>query len=124
MAAGSWGATAAAQALCLLAHTSPCRIPQRAVRCALCTLQGAAAEVSAASDEVIENIKVVKLFGAEGRELSRFQALADRAHQLASAVVGLQGESVCVCVCMCVCVCSCSCAFGRCRVQYAECMLS
>lgn len=45
----------------------------------------------AAADEVVENIKVVKLFGAEGRELGRFQGLVNTAHRLALTVIGLQG---------------------------------
>lgn len=47
--------------------------------------------MSALADETIENIKIVKLFGAEGRERQRYRTLADRAHDLASKVIGLQG---------------------------------
>mgnify|MGYP001119806978 CR=1 FL=1 len=54
--------------------------------------QAAADEVSGMADECVENIKIVKLFGAEGRELGRFQGLVDKAHGLAKHVVWLQGE--------------------------------
>ncbi|GAB4822030.1 hypothetical protein N2152v2_009076 [Parachlorella kessleri] len=53
--------------------------------------QAAADEVSGTADEFVENIKIVKLFGAEGRELGRFQGLVDKAHGLAKRVVWLQG---------------------------------
>lgn len=55
-------------------------------------LQGAVDDISAAADEVIENIKIVKLFGAEQRELGRFRGLVDKAHALSTQVIGLQGE--------------------------------
>jgi ABC-type multidrug transport system fused ATPase/permease subunit len=48
--------------------------------------QAAAAEVSAAADEVVENMRVVKLFAQQQRELSRFHGLLDTAHQLALKV--------------------------------------
>jgi hypothetical protein len=54
-------------------------------------LQAAAAELSAAADETIENMKVVKVFaGAEGRQLSRLWGLVQAAHVAALRVLGLQ----------------------------------
>ncbi|PSC71439.1 serine threonine-phosphatase BSL1 [Micractinium conductrix] len=52
--------------------------------------QAAANDVSAAADEIVENIKVVKLFAQQGRELGRFQALLNTAHGLALKVVRLR----------------------------------
>lgn len=57
--------------------------------------QAAAAEVAAAADEVVENMRVVKLFAQQQRELSRFHALLDTAHELALKVGAdsLQGRT-------------------------------
>ncbi|KAL4429394.1 hypothetical protein ABPG77_005168 [Micractinium sp. CCAP 211/92] len=53
--------------------------------------QAASNDVSAAADEVVENMRVVKLFAQQTRELQRFQGLLDGAHQLAIKVLNLQG---------------------------------
>lgn len=52
--------------------------------------QVAASAASAAADEIVENIRIVRAFGAEGRQLTRFQRLVDAAHVLALRVVGIQ----------------------------------
>jgi ABC-type multidrug transport system fused ATPase/permease subunit len=48
--------------------------------------QAASSEVSAAADEVVENMRVVKLFAQQQAELQRFQGLLGTAHQLALKV--------------------------------------
>lgn len=53
--------------------------------------QGASADVSAAASEVVENIRVVKLFAQQQRELQRFGSLLEGAHQLALKVRCLAG---------------------------------
>ena len=53
--------------------------------------QGAAGEVSGAAGEVVENMRVVKLFAQQQRELTRFQGLLDGAHQLALKVGWVAG---------------------------------
>ncbi|EFN54142.1 hypothetical protein CHLNCDRAFT_36019 [Chlorella variabilis] len=52
--------------------------------------QAAAANVSAAADEIVENMRVVKLFAQQQRELRRFDTLLNGAHQLALKVLRLQ----------------------------------
>ena len=53
--------------------------------------QAAAANVSAAADEIVENMRVVKLFAQQQRELRRFDTLLNGAHQLALKVGGRAG---------------------------------
>ncbi|KAL4458596.1 hypothetical protein ABPG75_013461 [Micractinium tetrahymenae] len=53
--------------------------------------QGASNDASAAADEIMENMRVVKLFAQQARELRRFQGLLDGAHGLALKVLQLQG---------------------------------
>jgi ABC-type multidrug transport system fused ATPase/permease subunit len=48
--------------------------------------QAASADTSAAAEEIIENMKVVKLFAQQQHELRRFNGLLDRAHELAMKV--------------------------------------
>lgn len=55
--------------------------------------QAASNDVSAAADEVVENMRVVKLFAQQTRELRRFQGLLDAAHAMA-VKVGAQGPAV------------------------------
>ncbi len=52
--------------------------------------QIAAASASAAADEVIENMRIVRAFGAEKRQLERYQKLVDGAYTKAMRVVRLQ----------------------------------
>ncbi len=54
--------------------------------------QAASNDVSAAADEVVENMRVVKLFAQQTRELQRFQGLLDGAHQLAIKVSARGGR--------------------------------
>lgn len=50
------------------------------------TSQAAANEVSSAANEIVENMRVVKLFAQQHRELTRFRGLLESAHQLALKV--------------------------------------
>lgn len=54
--------------------------------------QAASNDVSAAADEVVENMRVVKLFAQQTRELRRFQGLLDGAHALAVQVGARAGQ--------------------------------
>ena len=52
--------------------------------------QVAASAASAAADEIVENIRIVRAFGAENRQLTRFKRLVDAAHVFALRVIGIQ----------------------------------
>lgn len=52
--------------------------------------QAAANDVSAAASEIVENMRVVKLFAQQQRELARFNGLLEGAHVLALKVLSLQ----------------------------------
>lgn len=52
--------------------------------------QIAAAAASAAADEAVENMRIVRAFGAEKRQLTRYQKLIDAAYAKAMRVVRLQ----------------------------------
>jgi ABC-type multidrug transport system fused ATPase/permease subunit len=52
--------------------------------------QIAAATASAAADEAVENMRIVRAFGAEKRQLERYQKLIDAAYAKAMRVVRLQ----------------------------------
>jgi ABC-type multidrug transport system fused ATPase/permease subunit len=52
--------------------------------------QIAAAAASAAADEAVENMRIVRAFGAEKRQLQRYQKLVDEAYAKAMRVVRLQ----------------------------------
>ena len=76
------------------------------IRGASSTAAAAAADVSAAADEVIENMRVVRVFGQQGREMARFQGLVAAAHSAALRVIHLQAlldfgsrgrNTLCVC---------------------------
>lgn len=53
--------------------------------------QAAAATTSAAADEIIENARLIKVFGAQSVQNKRYNALADTAGNSAIKVVKLQG---------------------------------
>ena len=48
------------------------------------------AATSAAADEMIENVKAIRVFGAEEQEVKRYFGLVDVAHKLAKDVIKLQ----------------------------------
>ena len=58
--------------------------------------QAAASNVAGAADEIVENMRVVKLFAQQQRELRRFGGLLNTAHELALKVGCRQlGEAEC-----------------------------
>lgn len=92
--------------VCMLLHLSPLlaagllltaplltpligRIGER-IRGASAASAAAAAEANTAADEVVENIKIVRIFGQQGRELQRYSGLVEAAHALALRVIRLQ----------------------------------
>ena len=62
----------------------------RRIRGASQESQAAAASASAAADEVVENMRIVRAFGAETKQLSRYQQLVDAAYALSLRVIRIQ----------------------------------
>jgi hypothetical protein len=52
--------------------------------------QEASANASAAADEVVENVRAVRVFGAEGAQFRRYKKLVRAAHRLAQRVIRIQ----------------------------------
>lgn len=55
-------------------------------------MQAAANDVSSAANEIVENMRVVKLFAQQQRELTRFSGLLEGAHQLSLKVSQLSWQ--------------------------------
>ena len=62
----------------------------KSIRGASQSAQAATADASAVADEIVENIKIIRAFSGEPRQLKRYQTRIQRAHELSLKVIALQ----------------------------------